>query len=62
MPSDFSAELEAHTGDGRIRTDLRGVSSPDRRSERHDFRAQLGQGGRTFTIRTGDGSIHLTQR
>jgi hypothetical protein len=62
MPSDFSAELEAHTGDGRIRTDLRGVSNPDRRSERNDFRAQLGRGGRTFTIRTGDGSIHLTQR
>ena len=63
LPSDFGAELDAHTGDGTIRNDL-GLESAARRSV-----ATHGQGRRTLrgsssapaasacASRTGDGSI-----
>ncbi len=63
LPATFSADLDAHTGDGRIRADLQGANTHDRdRPDRHDFRTRLGSGGHLFTIRTGDGGIRLTQR
>ncbi len=62
LPATFAGEVDARTGDGRIRADLQGISSGDRRSDRHDFRTRLGSGGHLFTIRTGDGGIRLSQR
>jgi len=64
LPATFSGEVDAHTGDGRIRADLHGAGTHDRegRTDRHDFRTRLGSGGHLFTIRTGDGGIRLSQR
>lgn len=59
LPSDFAAEVDAHTGDGAIRSDLdiTGGNSDDH--ERRSLRGRLGAGGRTLKIRTSDGSIRL---
>lgn len=55
LPRDFAADLDAHTGDGHISYELPGVSG------RHDkdLRARVGGGGAAFSVRTGDGSIHI---
>jgi DUF4097 and DUF4098 domain-containing protein YvlB len=60
LPADFSAELDAHTGDGTIRNDLSlleggGTGEVSRRT----VRGRIGAGGRQLRIRTGDGSIRL---
>jgi DUF4097 and DUF4098 domain-containing protein YvlB len=58
LPSDFSAELDALTGDGAIRNELRvaGKSEDDRRR----LRGRIGEpGGRLIRVRTGDGGIRL---
>lgn len=59
LPDGFHADLDAHTGDGSIRTDLdlTTVASQDR--ERRSLRGRLGDGGRLLKIRTGDGSIRI---
>jgi hypothetical protein len=59
LPSDFGAELDAHTGDGSIRNDLQLSGEGDRDKERRTLRGKLGAGGKTLRIRTGDGSIRL---
>jgi hypothetical protein len=65
LPSDFGAELDAHTGDGSIRNEL-GVkaeaeadSDRDRERDRRTLKGKLGAGGKLLRIRTGDGSIRL---
>lgn len=60
LPADFSAELDAHTGDGAIRNELQVAREPaDRERERRTLKGRLGAGGRTLRIRTGDGSVRL---
>ena len=59
LPQDFAAELDAHTGDGSIRTDLAGLDSSTRANSRRSLRARIGNGGRVLRIRTGDGAIRL---
>jgi DUF4097 and DUF4098 domain-containing protein YvlB len=59
LPSDFGAELDAHTGDGTIRNDLDVASSGSAEVSRRTVRGRLGGGGRQLRIRTGDGSIRL---
>jgi len=63
LPGAFSAEIDAQTDDGRIRTDFEALQPPsdDRREERRrrTLNAKLGSGGRVIRIRTGDGSISL---
>lgn len=61
LPSDFAAELDAHTGDGAIRTELQvaSQSSGDGERARRTLKGKLGSGGRTLRIRTGDGSVRL---
>jgi DUF4097 and DUF4098 domain-containing protein YvlB len=58
LPSDFAAQLDAHTGDGAIRNDLK-IDSKSGVDERRTLRGTLGAGGRTLRIRTGDGGIRL---
>jgi DUF4097 and DUF4098 domain-containing protein YvlB len=59
LPSDFGAELDAHTGDGTIRNDL-GLDSGGRGEvSRRTVKGRIGAGGRQLRIRTGDGSINL---
>ena len=57
LPDGFAADINAHTGDGNISSQLpllvSGVLG------RSDLRGKLGGGGPTLQIRTGDGSIRL---
>jgi DUF4097 and DUF4098 domain-containing protein YvlB len=68
LPSGFNADLDAHTGDGRIRNDLDIAvtsTSTDHESKERDrrtLRGRLGQGGRRLKVQTGDGSITLKAR
>ena len=57
LPEEFDATLDARTGDGTIRNDLKVTSSGE--STRRTVRGRLGDGGREIKIRTGDGSIRL---
>src|SRR6266851_2257325 len=59
LPSGFGAALDAHTGDGSIRSDLDLATDGDRDKERRTLKGRLGAGGKTLRIRTGDGSIRL---
>jgi len=58
LPSDFGAELDAHTGDGSIRNELQ-LSNDDGDKSRRSLKGRLGAGGKLLRIRTGDGSIRL---
>jgi hypothetical protein len=59
LPSDFGAELDAHTGDGSIRNELHLNADGDEDKEHRTLRGKLGAGGKLLRIRTGDGSIRL---
>jgi len=59
LPAKFNADIDAHTGDGRITNDLELSPVDDGREDRRTLRARIGTGGRTLRIRTGDGSIRL---
>lgn len=59
LPQDFSAELDAHTGDGGIRNDLEVAASTKGEINRRTVRGRIGDGGRQLRIRTGDGAITL---
>ena len=59
LPSDFAAELDAHTNDGSIRSDASTTKDEDGESSRRTVKTRLGAGGKTLKIRTGDGSIRL---
>ena len=57
LPQDFQAELEVHTGDGRIDSEL--PITMQGSWSRNDLHGTLNGGGPVFSIHTGDGSIHL---
>lgn len=59
LPSDFAAQLDAHTGDGSIRNELDVKSDGAGEVSRRTVKGQIGAGGRTLRIRTGDGSVRL---
>ena len=60
LPEDFGAELDAHTGDGRIVNDLVPVEKNARdEKSRRTLKGQLGSGGPLLRVRTGDGAIRL---
>lgn len=73
LPREFSAELDAYTGDGGIRNDLavdagsEAIERSDseqrerrsRESSRRTLRGRIGAGGPPLRIRTGDGAIRL---
>ncbi len=61
IPDGFGAELDAHTGDGRISTRDVAVSNVTGRIGRTSLRGRLGQGGGSVRIRTGDGSIRINR-
>ena len=60
LPEDFAADLDASTGDGRIRVDYP-VSSERARSE-NKLTGKLNAGGRLLRIRTGDGDITIEKQ
>lgn len=57
VPEDFSAYLDAHTGDGSIRSDLSALSDEDK--HHNSLRGKLNGGGPVLELRSGDGSIHV---
>jgi DUF4097 and DUF4098 domain-containing protein YvlB len=70
LPGLFNAELDAETSDGSVRTnhpliqdDSRDQDNDgdreSRRERRRALRSKLGDGGKTFRIRTGDGTIRI---
>jgi hypothetical protein len=59
LPSDFAAELDAHTGDGSIRNELQIKTDGGGENSRRTVKGQLGAGGKTLRIRTGDGGVRL---
>jgi hypothetical protein len=59
LPEGFGAQIDAHSGDGRVDvTDLT-VSDVTGRLGRQTLRGRLGPGGRSVRVRTGDGSITM---
>ncbi len=60
LPGDFAADLEAHTGDGRITLDIPVTVSGT--LSRTEIRGKLNGGGPTLTLRSGDGSISIEKR
>ena len=63
LPADFGAELDAHTGDGRIINDLERLeplekAERDERSRR-TLKGTIGSGGPLLRVRTGDGAIRF---
>ncbi|MEO6221665.1 MAG: DUF4097 family beta strand repeat-containing protein [Vicinamibacterales bacterium] len=62
LPEDFNAMIEAEPGsDSRARSDLALADAIGGTREQRSLRGRLGAGGKTFVLRTGDGSIRLTQ-
>ena len=62
LPDDFNAMIEAEPGsDSRARSDLALADAVGGTREHRSLRGRLGAGGKVFVLRTGDGSIRLTQ-
>jgi DUF4097 and DUF4098 domain-containing protein YvlB len=59
LPSGFSAEIDAHTGDGSIRSELDVSAGDSGEDERRTLRGRIGSGGKLLKVRTSDGSIRL---
>ena len=63
LPENFNADIEADPGsDGRAHSDLRLVNLTGGTEEKPVLRGRLGEGGHQFVLRTGDGTIRLTNR
>lgn len=58
LPDSFSADLDAQTGDGRVRSEIDVKGSVPAENAR-SLRGKIGQGGQLLRIRTGDGAINL---
>jgi DUF4097 and DUF4098 domain-containing protein YvlB len=69
LPGVFHGELDAETSDGTVRADRSmlgdepesssGEGREERRERRRTLRTKLGDGGKMFRIRTGDGTIRI---
>jgi len=61
LPDGFTAQIEADPGsDGRVRNDLKLANIAGGTRDNRTFTGALGQGGHKLSIRTGDGTIRLT--
>jgi DUF4097 and DUF4098 domain-containing protein YvlB len=70
LPGLFNAEIDAETSDGSVRSNhpllsddregrRDGEGRDDRRERRRMLRTRMGEGGKMFRIRTGDGTIRI---
>jgi len=70
LPGAFNTDLDAETSDGVVRANHPllspddndrhdGESRDERREHRRSLRTKMGDGGKTFRIRTGDGTIRI---
>jgi DUF4097 and DUF4098 domain-containing protein YvlB len=63
IPRAFNAEVDASSRDGRVRSDIDGLTaSSDEDDDRGTLRGRIGSGGHTVTLRSGDGSITVLNR
>jgi DUF4097 and DUF4098 domain-containing protein YvlB len=62
VPESFSAEIDATSRDGRVRSDIAGLEGERSDSGRGTLRGRIGNGGHTVTLRSGDGSISVSHR
>ena len=61
LPDGFDAEIEAEPGSGdRVRNDLTLTSQTGGTRDARTLKGTLGDGGKRLTLRTGDGTIRLT--
>lgn len=61
LPAGFAADIEADPGsEGRVRNDLKLANVTGGTREARTLAGALGQGGHRLSIRTGDGTIRLT--
>ena len=61
LPDGFNAEIEAEpSSDGRVRNDLTLINPTGGTRESRTLKGRLGEGGKRLTLRTGDGTIRLT--
>ena len=62
LPADFGAQIDAHTGDGRITNEL-AIEGPERGEpgsrRTRTLKTRVGTGGQLLRVRSGDGSIRL---
>jgi DUF4097 and DUF4098 domain-containing protein YvlB len=58
----LNAEVDATTGDGRVRVDGTEDAERDRDRDRDAWRGRLGTGGRSIRIHTGDGPVQISSR
>jgi hypothetical protein len=61
LPSALDAEIDAHTGDGGVTASGFSGLAERREEERDTLRTQVGKGGRTLRLRSGDGSINISR-
>jgi hypothetical protein len=57
VPEGFNADLDASTGDGRVRVHDVPFDGDDTSRRRSEARGRIGAGGPTIRMRSGDGSI-----
>lgn len=62
IPADFNGDLDAHTGGGRVHLENVTVSNVTGTMNKETVRGQIGSGGRSVKVRSGDGSIRITSR
>jgi hypothetical protein len=61
LPEGFAAQIDADSGsDGRVRSDLKLANAVGGTRDSRTLTGALGDGGRRLSIRTGDGTIRLT--
>lgn len=60
LPEGFAAQIEAESGDGRVRNDLPLVVASGGSGRENRLVGTLGAGGRKLTVRSGDGTIRLS--
>jgi DUF4097 and DUF4098 domain-containing protein YvlB len=61
IPSGFNAAIDASTGDGSVRVEGISKAPRDGDEDRSRVVGQLGSGGPTLRLRSGDGSIEVSQ-
>jgi hypothetical protein len=60
LPAAINADLDLHTGDGGLHVDIPGLAKSGK--DDHDVRGRLNAGGLPIKVRTGDGSVTVSER
>lgn len=62
VPPDFDADIDASSGDGRVRSEVDGLENSRSEGGREWIKGRIGQGGHVVKLRSGDGSITVANR